>query len=56
VFDYEIGQLNVQLEAGVDLNAPITDNLPPAIPPREPASSNDEVVEPGEDLKGLVSS
>lgn len=56
VFDYEIGQLNVQLKAGVDLNAPITDNLPPAIPPREPAGSNDEFVEPGEDLKGLVSS
>jgi hypothetical protein len=55
VFDYEIGQLNVQLDASVDINAPITEVLPPAIPPREPPTGEDEDVEPGADLKGLVS-
>ncbi|RFU28671.1 hypothetical protein B7463_g7683, partial [Scytalidium lignicola] len=35
VFDYEIGQLNVQLDANTDKNAPITETLPPEVPPRE---------------------
>lgn len=56
IFDYEIGQLNVQLDASVDVNLPITAVLPPAVPPQEPESASDEIIEPGEDLKGLVSS
>ncbi|KAH8807705.1 hypothetical protein F5884DRAFT_731631 [Xylogone sp. PMI_703] len=35
VFDYEIGQLNVQLDANTDKNAPITETLPPEVPPKE---------------------
>jgi hypothetical protein len=54
IFDYEIGQLNVQLDASVDINAPISEVLPPATPPRE-EDPTDETIEPGEDLKGLVS-
>ncbi|KAK5455977.1 hypothetical protein LTS15_005296 [Exophiala xenobiotica] len=34
IYDYEIGQLNVQLPADVDKDAPITENLPPPVPPR----------------------
>jgi hypothetical protein len=54
MFDYEIGQLNVQLDASVDINAPITEVLPPAVPPREPPAE-DVIIEEGDDLKGLVS-
>lgn len=35
VFDYEIGQLNVQLAADTDRNALISEVLPPEIPPIE---------------------
>lgn len=35
IFDYEIGQLNVQLPASVDKEAPITENLPPPMPRRD---------------------
>ena len=52
VFDYEIGQLNVQLDSSIDKKAPITENLPPATPPREPLSKDTEDFE--DDQKDLV--
>lgn len=54
IMDYEIGQLNVQLPKGVNLDDPITENLPPPDPPS--AQLEDAVEqEDGADLEGLVS-
>jgi hypothetical protein len=54
IMDYEIGQLNVQLPKGTNLDDPITENLPPPVPPS--ADDEDTVEqEEGADLKGLVS-
>ncbi|KAH7304308.1 hypothetical protein B0I35DRAFT_465295 [Stachybotrys elegans] len=54
IMDYEIGQLNVQLPKGTNLDDPITENLPPPVPPS--AEDEDTVEqEKGADLKDLVS-
>lgn len=54
IMDYEIGQLNVQLPKDVDKSDVITENLPPAVPPKAP-SDEVEDHEGGDDLKDLVS-
>lgn len=56
LMDYEIGQLNVQMPAGVDKDAPITSNLPPSEPPihlqEDEFTSNGDATDQG---KALVS-
>lgn len=42
IYDYEIGQLNVQLPADVDKSAPITENLPPAVPPKHNVDAEED--------------
>lgn len=54
VMDYEIGQLNVQLPEGVNLDDAITENLPPAEPPSAPSEDPVETEESAA-VKGLVS-
>lgn len=54
MMDYEIGQLNVQLPQSVDRSDPITENLPPAVPPK-PRDDEAQEHEEGADLKDLVS-
>ncbi|KIX09696.1 uncharacterized protein Z518_00777 [Rhinocladiella mackenziei CBS 650.93] len=54
IYDYEIGQLNVQLPADIDKNAPITENLPPAVPPKNSSPLEDGPA-PESEGKALVS-
>ncbi len=55
IMDYEIGQLNVQLPKAADRRAHITENLPPAVPPKPATDELDEPQDEGDDLKDLVS-
>ncbi|KAK7905319.1 hypothetical protein LTR67_000039 [Exophiala xenobiotica] len=58
IYDYEIGQLNVQLPADVDKDAPITENLPPPVPPRNisaPLEEDGALATETESSKALVS-
>ncbi|KIW60565.1 hypothetical protein PV05_00772 [Exophiala xenobiotica] len=57
IYDYEIGQLNVQLPADVNKDAPITENLPPPVPPRNsaPLEEDGALAETESTSKALVS-
>ncbi|KAJ9494627.1 hypothetical protein H2202_009879 [Exophiala xenobiotica] len=58
IYDYEIGQLNVQLPADVDKDAPITENLPSPVPPRNisaPLEEDGALATETESSKALVS-